>query len=319
MTFVSPAFVFPGQGSQKVGMGLSVFNKYDAAKMVWWAAENHLNFSLTRIAFKGPDEELKPTRIAQLALFVSSVAAFEVLKSKGIAPAVTAGHSIGEYAALVAAGALTLEEGLNLVRVRAGAMDECATANPGAMAAILDLPSDKLEQVLAEAAGAGTVGIANYNSPAQIVISGASEAVTEASRLATEAGAKRVVPLAVSGAFHSPLMQPAANKLADALSTATISDPTIPVYLNVTASRASGAEEIRALLAKQVVSQVRWHESMMAVVSQGVDAVIEVGSGKVLSGLAKRLVDAPAVYSTDDASDIAALEALLTQQEVAAG
>jgi len=304
LKFSRIAFLFPGQGSQKAGMGRSLYDNSPAARMVWDEADSTLAAPVSSLAFEGPDDLLRQTRNAQTALFVSEVAAFRALQDRGVRPAYCAGHSIGEYAALVAAGALSLEQGLKLVQVRASAMERAAAERPGTMAAVIGLAAELLKSILEEASSAGAVHIANFNSPEQVVISGEAAAVELAGRLASEAGAKRVLPLAVSGGFHSPLMQAAAAELADVLAGAVISGPVVPVVLNVTADFARGAEDIRECLARQVVSQVRWHESIIRLVESGCDAAVEVGPGRVLTGLLKRMDGAPAASNVETADDL---------------
>ncbi len=288
-------------------MGRSLYDTSPAARMVWDEADTVLAAPVSALAFEGPDDVLRQTRNAQIVLFVSEVAAFKALEGRGVRPACCAGHSIGEYAALVAAGALSLEQGLKLVQVRASAMECAAAERPGTMAAVIGLAAERLSGILDEASLAGAVHIANFNSPEQVVISGEVAAVELAGKLASEAGAKRVLPLAVSGGFHSPLMEPAAAELAGALTGAVLSDPVVPVILNVTADYARGAEDIRECLARQVVSQVRWHESIMRLVESGCDAAVEVGPGRVLTGLLKRMDGAPAACNVETADDLEAV------------
>lgn len=303
------AFVFPGQGSQRPGMGQALFSEFEAARKVWERADSLLGFSLSDLAFNGQEEELKATRNAQLALYVSEVASLRCLQEAGVRPGICAGHSIGEYAALVAAGAMDWEEGLGLVRVRAAAMDRAAQERPGAMAAIIGLPAEQVAACVEAASGAGIVCVANYNSAEQVVISGEREAVDAACAAASEAGARRVVPLAVSGAFHSPLMAGAAEELGQALAGARLAVPQVPVIMNVTARPAGGPEEIRRLLKEQVVGQVRWHECAQAILDAGPRAVIEAGPGKVLSGLMRRMPGAPQVVAVEEPGDVRAAAA----------
>lgn len=285
-------------------MGLELHSSSPEARRVWESADVLLGQPISALAFGGPEESLRQTKNAQLALFVSEVAALRALEGRGVSAGLTAGHSIGEYAALVAAGAISFEVGLGLVQIRGEAMERAASERPGTMAAVLGLGARELEALLAEASSTGVVQVANLNSAEQIVISGEVEAVELAGKLASEAGAKRVVPLAVSGGFHSPLMESASADLAAALASADISDPGIPVLLNVTADFARGAGEIRESLARQVVSQVRWHESMARLIASGCDAAIEAGPGKVLAGLLRRMDNAPVCYPVETKEDL---------------
>lgn len=283
------AFVFPGQGSQCVGMGKELAESHPIAADVFARADAALGYSISELCFNGPEEKLKQTVNTQPALFVTSVAAYEVAREKGLTPAFAAGHSIGEYAALYAAGAFTLEEGLKLVRTRARLMREAAQANPGTMAAILGLSPKQVSEAVAKAAGAGFVTVANFNSPIQTVISGEAAAVAKASEIASEMGAKRVVPLNVSGAFHSPLMQNAADAMDEALKAAEICDLKTPVVANYTADFETTAAEVRDNLAKQITGSVRWVESVGKMLDAGAEAFVELGSGNVLAGLIKRI------------------------------
>lgn len=283
------AFVFPGQGSQCVGMGKDLAENYPVAMDIFKRADEALGCSISEICFNGPEDELKQTVNTQPALFVTSAAAFEVAREKGITPAFAAGHSIGEYAALYAAGAFTLEEGLKLVCTRARLMQDAAETNPGTMAAILGLSPDQVMDVVEKAADAGIVTAANFNSPIQVVISGEVGAVEKASEIAKEMGAKRVVPLNVSGGFHSPLMQKAADSLLEALRAAQISDLQIPVVANYTADFETLHVEVKDNLSKQITGSVRWVESVQKMLDAGADGFIELGSGNVLTGLIKRI------------------------------
>ena len=283
------AFVFPGQGSQCVGMGKDLAESFEVAADVFRRADKALGHSISELCFNGPEDELKQTINTQPALFVTSAAAFEVAKGKGIIPAFAAGHSIGEYAALYAAGAFTLEEGLKLVRTRARLMQEAAESNPGTMAAILGLSGEQVLDAVEKASSAGVVAAANFNSPIQTVISGESGAVAKASEIALEMGAKRVVPLNVSGAFHSPLMQSAADSLLEALNAAEIYDLKTPVVANYTAAFETTAAEVRDNLSKQITGSVKWVESVGRMLDAGTEAFIELGAGNVLAGLIKRI------------------------------
>lgn len=303
------AFVFPGQGSQAVGMGNDLAENFPSAAAIFARADAVLEFPISELCFNGPEEDLRQTINTQPALFVTSVAAFEAAKEHGLVPAFAAGHSIGEYAALYAAGAFSFEDGVQLVRTRAELMQDAAEANPGAMAAILGLSPEQVEDAVAKASDAGVVVSANFNSPIQTVISGEVAAVARASEIAAEMGAKRVVPLNVSGAFHSPLMQDAADALYEALiGVAVEKNIDIPVVANYTADFETEAEEIRTNLAKQITGSVRWVESVQSMIDAGAEAFIELGPGNVLAGLIKRIALEAKIYSVGDK---AALEVVL--------
>ncbi len=301
------AFVFPGQGSQAVGMGKSLAESYPVAAEVFERADRALGHSISDLCFNGPEDDLKQTINTQPALFVTSIAACEVARELGLVPAFAAGHSIGEYAALYAAGGFSLETGLWLVKKRAEFMQKAAEENPGAMAAILGLSPEQVQEVVAKAADSGVVVAANLNSPIQTVISGEAGAVKRASEMATEMGAKRVVPLNVSGAFHSPLMQDAAEAMERILYTAEINDLTIPVAANVTADFEVAAHEVRANLANQITGSVKWVESVLRMVDAGAEAFVELGSGNVLAGLIKRIAPEVEVHSAGDRAGFEAL------------
>lgn len=283
------AAVFPGQGSQCVGMGRELAKSFEVAADVFRRADAALGYSISELCFNGPEDDLRQTMNTQPALFVTSAAAFEVVRAKGLAPAFAAGHSVGEYAALYAAGAFSFEEGLKLVRTRARLMQDAAGSNPGTMAAILGLSADQVSEAVERASSAGIVTVANFNSPVQTVISGEAGAIAKASEIASEMGAKRVVPLNVSGAFHSPLMQGAADSLLEALKAAEINDLMTPVVANYTADFETTAVEVRDNLSKQITGSVRWVESVRKMLDAGAEGFIELGSGNVLAGLIKRI------------------------------
>jgi [acyl-carrier-protein] S-malonyltransferase len=293
---MATAFLFPGQGSQYVGMAADLYDRFPEARDVIDEADRHLDFPLKERMFgEGGDAEaekdaLTQTDVTQPALYVHSLAAFAVLEAKGHTPDMTAGHSLGEYSALAAAGALDVIEGLRLVRLRGQLMARAGEERPGAMAAVLNLDADVLERICAEAtdAGDGVVQCANFNAPGQIVISGDGNAVVRASEAAKEAGARRVVALPVSGAFHSPLMEYARDGLADALDNADIRAPRCPVYLNVTAAPTTDPSEIRQRLLDQLTAPVRWAQTLEAMRADGAERFVEVGAGNVLAGLVKR-------------------------------
>ena len=290
------AFLFPGQGSQYVGMAADLYDRFPEARAVIDQADQHLDFPLKERMFgAGGDAEaekdaLTQTDVTQPALYVHSLAAFAVLEAKGHTPDMTAGHSLGEYSALAAADALDFLDGLRLVRLRGQLMARAGEERPGAMAAVLNLDADVLERICSEAtdAGDGVVQCANFNAPGQIVISGDSEAVIRASDAASKAGARRVVSLPVSGAFHSPLMEYARDGLAEALDKAKIRAPRCPVYLNVTAEPTTNPDEIRRRLLDQLTAPVRWAQTLEAMRADGAERFVEVGAGNVLSGLVKR-------------------------------
>jgi len=302
------AFVFPGQGSQAVGMARDLYQWFPEAREVFDAATDVLGFDLSRLIFEGPEEELTRTVNAQPALLVAGVAALRAIQSKGVRPSFAAGHSVGEYAALLSAGAMEVPEAVRLVRRRGELMEEAATANPGVMAAVLGLGDEEVRAAVQEAQPAGIVDVANYNCPGQIVISGEFGAVEEAGRLAKELGAKRVIPLKVSGAFHSRLMSGAAQAMAAELRRAAISEPSLPVVANVTADYVRTADEVRAALGEQILGSVRWEESVRRMAADGAEGFVEVGPGTVLAGLVGRTVKERFVTSV---GDLAAVEALV--------
>lgn len=280
-------FVFPGQGSQYVGMGKDIYNDFPQCKEIFDYANEILGYDLKSICFNGPEELLKQTENTQPALFVHSLAIFELLKNFKIDG--TAGHSLGEYSALTAAGAFKFEDGLRLVRTRGLLMQESGTRNPGTMAAIVGLSIEKLNEILESLKDEGIVQAANYNSPGQIVISGDVQAVRKAIELTKQNGAKLAKELVVSGAFHSPLMNYAYENIASALNNVQLFEPEFPVYSNVTASKFKDTIEIKSLLVQQIISPVKWQQIIENMISDGIRTFIEVGAGKVLTGLIKRI------------------------------
>ena len=298
--------LFPGQGSQAVGMGKDLYDQVPQARARFEEADKILGRNLTEIIFNGPIEELTDTRNTQPALFAVEAALTDLLLSKGIVPEYAAGHSLGEYSALYAAGVITFEDGLKTVAARGAAMAETGVRNPGAMAAVMGLGKDKIVSVISQIT-TGVVVSANENSPEQTVISGETGAVNEACALLKEAGAKRAIPLPVSGAFHSPLMQPAAEKLAGALSRVTFSAPRCPVIANVTAKAESDPAAMKELLVRQLVSPVRWVDSMAALAACAPSACAEVGPGAVLKGLMKKCQPDINVISCDGVNNVYSL------------
>lgn len=299
------AFVFPGQGSQTVGMGKELTEQNEANKKMMEQADAALGFELTKLMFEGPQEELTLTYNAQPALLAAGAMIAQQLKQNRIAPDYTAGHSLGEYTALVASGVLSFEDAVVAVHKRGLYMNDAVPAGEGAMAAILGMDREKLEAVTAEITDAGfPVQAANLNCPGQIVISGSKEGVDRACTALKEAGAKRALPLNVSGPFHSVLMEPAAGKLEETLQAVDMKDAEVPVIANVTAQPAVNEQEIKKLLVKQLYSPVRWEESIETLVGLGVTHFIECGPGKVLSGLIRKIDRTAKVYSVYDAETL---------------
>ena len=283
------AFLFPGQGAQAVGMGKALAEGYAEARAVFAEADEALGFPLSRVCWEGPAEELRKTVHTQPALLTHSVAAWRLVERLGLRPEWTAGHSLGEYSACVAAGALEFRDAVRLVHLRGRLMYEAGLERPGTMAALLGLDAGAAERICAAAAGAGIVVPANLNAPGQVVLSGERPAVEEAARVAPEHGARRVVMLEVSGAFHSPLMRSAAEGLAEALDRAPIRDARCPVIANVSGAPVQRADEIRDALKRQVLGAVRWEDSMRRLLALGAEGFLEIGTGRVLRGLLKSI------------------------------
>jgi [acyl-carrier-protein] S-malonyltransferase len=288
------ALVFPGQGSQAVGMGAELAKAYAAARNVFVEVDDALGQSLSQIMFEGPIETLTLTENAQPALLAVSMAVMRVLEEKGFRVAegarCVAGHSLGEYSALCAAGALSIADGARLLKVRGRAMQAAVPVGHGAMAALLGVGKDAAERLAAAAAEGEVCQLANDNEPTQAVISGAKTAIDRAAKIAKEHGVRRFVPLNVSAPFHCALMRPAAEAMAEALAQTTLNRPVVPLVANVTAAPLSDPEEIKRRLVEQVTGTVRWRECVAAMAALGVTDLVEVGAGKVLSGLAKRIV-----------------------------
>lgn len=303
------AVLFPGQGSQSAGMGRSLADRYPEARRIFDLADEALGFAISRLCFEGPDEELRLTANTQPAILTVSVAAWTVLSPLRRADFV-AGHSLGEYSALVAAGALDFADAVRLVRKRGQYMQEAVPEGVGAMAALLRLPDGKLDGVLAEAAQGEVVTAANLNSPDQIVIAGHKGAVERAMELAKAAGAKRTIPLHVSAPFHCPLMKPAQDRLAADLEATEFRDLRIPLVNNVAAREILSGAEARQGLIEQVTSPVRWTETVRHLAAQGVTLAIECGPGGVLAGLTKSIAPEIARASFGEAADVEALHAL---------
>lgn len=306
------AFVFPGQGSQSVGMGKDLAEKYTEVMAYFKKADETLHSPLSHLIFEGPKEELTLTVNTQPALLTTSIAILDFFQKSGVKADFVAGHSLGEYTALVAAGVLRFEDGVYAVRKRGEFMENAVPNGEGSMSAVLGLDREKLSTVTEEVTESGSpVALANLNCPGQIVISGSKSGVEQASVRAKEAGAKRVLPLEVSGPFHSPLMKPAASQLREVLDAIEMSDASIPVVANVTAEPVTSAAEIKDKLIEQLYSPVLWEDSVQKMIALGVDTFIEIGPGKVLTGLIKKIDKTVTTYSvSDEASALAVIDAL---------
>lgn len=300
------AFVFPGQGSQKVGMMQEFYDKYDAVKEVFHTADEALGYSIMDMCFKGPEEDLRLTANTQPAILTCSVAALKVLEANGIHADIAAGHSLGEYSALVAAGAISLADAVRTVHKRGQYMQEAVPVGEGSMAAVLGMDSDKIVEICQEAqkATGKAVQAVNFNCPGQVVIAGAVEGVNKAIAELKAAGAKRAVPLPVSAPFHSSLMKPAADKLAVELDKVTFSNAKMPVVANVTAQPETDAAMIKELLVKQAASPVLWETSVRNMIASGVTDFVEVGPGKVLCGFTKKIAKDFALLNVEDEASL---------------
>lgn len=311
------AFLFPGQGSQSVGMGKDLYENFDSAKKVFKTADKTLGKSVSSLCFEGPEDSLKQTVNTQPCIVTTSIAALESLKSQlDIKPDYVAGHSLGEYCAMYASGAMSLETTLKAIQKRADLMN--ASANGGAMSAVLNASEEAIKESLAEASKEGYVDVANYNSPAQVVITGDEKAVAKAGELLLSKGARRVVPLPVSGAFHSKFMEKAGKEFEGFVKDLELNNALMPVITNVDAAATINADDFRAKMPKQIYSSVYWTQTIEKMVADGVEVFVEIGPGKVLAGLNKKIAPNAKIFNIYDKASLEATVVALKEDLVLA-
>lgn len=302
------AFIFPGQGAQVVGMGKDLYETYPAAKKVFDTADSVLGYKISEICFNGPEDVLKQTKNTQPAILTTSLACLEAFKSEiDVRPSATAGHSLGEYGALYTANVLSLEDAINITGKRAEYMDEAAHSTNGSMAAVLGLSDELLQEGLIELSNEGKISVANYNCPGQIVITGEKHVIEKSLTFLKDKGAKRVIELAVSGAFHSELMTSAADKFADYVKTYEFKNAVIPVYENTDAKLVTESVDLKNRVSKQIYSSVHWTETIQNMLKQDISTFIEFGPGKVLSGLNKKISSDIKSYNVYDVESLKAV------------
>jgi len=310
------AFLFPGQGAQSVGMGKDLYENYSSAKAVYDTADSVLSKSISTLCFEGPEESLKQTINTQPCIVTTSIAALEALRSElNITPDYTAGHSLGEYCAMYTAGVMSLETTLNAIQKRADLMGQ---TKGGAMAAVLNAPEGSIEEAIKEASSTGYVDVANYNSPVQVVLTGDETAVSKAGEILLSKGARRVVPLAVSGAFHSKFMENAGHEFESFVSGIDLNNASIPVMTNVDASATINASDFRVKMPKQIYSSVHWTQTIQKMAADGVDIFVEIGPGKVLAGLNRKIVPEAKVFNVFDRASLESVVTALKEELVLA-